>query len=236
GYFPAQSVDSGQPLEFIPFVIDTGALRTNLGINNFGTEPASVNVSLISSDGMLLAATPLPISVAPQGLVQINNVLRSLLAGSSNAPVTGQQGYLRITANAPVKAYATLIDNVSNDPSIETSVSSGGKHLLLKSTANTNFRSTLVVVNPSASPVTVSILAREGGASNNGSVTGTRTVTIPANGQYVSENILKEIGATSVFGPVEIRSLNGTPIIAVSRVYSTVGNTSGFISAQSLPE
>jgi IPT/TIG domain len=236
GFFPAQPTDSGQLLEFIPFVIDTGAFRTNLGINNLGTAPASVNVSFIGSDGMLLAATPSPVPVAPQGLVQINNVLRFLLAGSSNAPVTGQQGYLRITADVPIKAYATQIDNVSNDPSIETSVSRGGAHLLLQSAANTNFRSTLVVVNPSTSPVTVSILAREGGASNNGTVTGTRTITIPGHGQYVSESVLQEIGATSAYGPVEIRSLNGTPIIAVSRVYSTVGNTSGFFSAQSLPE
>jgi hypothetical protein len=236
GFFPAQPADAGQLLEFIPFVIDTGAFRTNLGINNFGTAPVSVNVSFVGSDGTLLAATAAPISVAPQGLVQINNVLRFLLAGSSNAPVTGKQGYLRVTADGPIKSYATQIDNVSNDPSIETSVSRGGAHLLLQSAANTNFRSTLVVVNPSSSTTTVSILAREGGASNNGAATGTRTVTIPANGQYVSESILQEIGATSVFGPVEIRSLNGTPIIAVSQVYSSVGNTSGFFNTQPLPE
>jgi hypothetical protein len=43
---------------------------------------------------------------------------------------------------------------------------------------------------------------------------------------------LSEIGASSVFGPVELRSLTGTPIIAVSRVYSVSRNTSGFFNAQ----
>jgi hypothetical protein len=105
----------------------------------------------------------------------------------------------------------------------------------LKSSANTNFRSTLAIVNPNTSPASVEIAAREGSATNNGAVTGTRVVTIPGNGHFVSENILSEIGATSLFGPIELRSLTGVPIIAVSRVYSVTGNTSGFFSAQPLP-
>ena len=235
GFFPALPADSGQVVEIIPFAIDTNAFRTNLGINNLGTTTASVNVSLIAADGTLLAGTTSPQSVAAQGLVQINNILRFLLAGSSNASVTNRQGYLKITSNTPIKAFATQIDNLTNDPSIENSVSIGSMNLLLKSSANSSFRSTLVIVNPNATPASVEITAREGSSSNNGTVTGTRVVAIPANGQFVSENILSEIGASSIFGPIELRSLTGTPIIAVSRVYSATGNTSGFFNAQPLP-
>ncbi len=234
-FFPALPTDSGQLTEIIPFVIDTNAFRTNLGINNLGTATASVSVSFFGDDGSLLATSPAPLSVAPQGLMQINNVLRFLLLGSSNGPVTNRQGYLRLTTNSPIKAFATQIDNLTNDPSIENSVSSGSANLLLKSTANANFRSTLVIVNPNAAAASVELAAREGSTINNGSITGSRTVTIPPNGQFVSENILQEIGATSTFGPLEIRSLIGAPIIAVSRVYSTTGNTSGFFNAQPLP-
>jgi hypothetical protein len=235
GFFPALPADSGQLVEIIPFAIDTNAFRTNLGINNLGTTNASVNVSLFGGDGALLASTTSPLSVSPQGLVQVNNILRYLLAGSSNAPVTNQQGYLKLTSNSPIKAFATQIDNLTNDPSIENSVSTGSANLLLKSSANTNFRSTLAIVNPNASPASVEITAREGSATNNGAVTGARVIAISANGHFVSENILYEIGASSVFGPVELRSLTGTPIIAVSRVYSVTGNTSGFFNAQPLP-
>jgi hypothetical protein len=235
GFFPALDANSGQQTEIIPFVIDTGALRTNLGINNLGTSIANVNVSLSGPDGTLMASTSSPISVAPSGMVQINNIVRFLLAGSSGAAVTNQQGYLRLSSNSPIKAFATQIDNLSNDPSIETSVSGGSSRLLLKSSANVSFRSTLVIVNPNPSAVSVSVIAREGGASNNGGVTGSRTITIPGNGQFVSENILQEIGAVSVFGPIEILAQNSTPIIAVSRVYSVSGNTSGFFNAQPLP-
>ena len=235
GFFPALPADSGQLVEILPFAIDTNAFRTNLGINNLGTTNASVNVSLFGANGTILASTSAPLSVSPQGLVQVNNILRYLLAGSSNAPVTNQQGYLKLTSNSPIKAFATQIDNLTNDPSIENSVSSGSANLLLKSSANTSFRSTLAIVNPNAFPASVEITAREGSATNNGAVTGARVIAIPANGHFVSENILSEIGASSVFGPVELRSLTGTPIIAVSRVYSVTGNTSGFFNAQPLP-
>ncbi|MGH9429903.1 MAG: hypothetical protein ACRD2L_26765, partial [Terriglobia bacterium] len=146
-----------------------------------------------------------------------------------------RQGYLKLTSNSPIKAFATQIDNLTNDPSIENSVSTGSANLLLKSSANTSFRSTLAIVNPNSSATSVEITAREGSSTNNGAITGTRLITLPANGQFVSENILSEIGASSTFGPVEIRSLTGTPIIAVSRVYSATGNTSGFFTAQPLP-
>ncbi|MCI0423750.1 MAG: IPT/TIG domain-containing protein [Acidobacteria bacterium] len=235
GFFPALPADSGQLAEIIPFAIDTNEFRTNLGINNLGTTNASVNVTFFEADGALLASTASPVSVVPQGLVQINNVLRFLLAGSSNASVTNRQGYLKLTSNSPIKAFATQIDNLTNDPSIENSVSSGSANLLLKSTANTSFRSTLAIVNPNASPVSVQITAREGSSTNNGAATGTRIITIPPNGQFVSQDILSEIGASSTFGPVEMRSLTGSPIIAVSRVYNITGNTSGFFNAQPLP-
>jgi IPT/TIG domain len=235
GFFPALPTDSGQLAEIIPFVIDTNAFRTNLGINNLGTTTASVNVSLFAANGVVLASTTSPVSVAPQGLVQINNILRMLLAGSSNAPVTNQQGYLKLASNSPIKAFATQIDNLTNDPSIENSVGSGSPNLLLKSSANTSFRSTLAIVNPNSSPASVEVTTREGGSTNNGAVTGTRVINIPPNGQFVSEDLLGDIGASSTFGPVVLRSLTGIPIVAVSRVYSVTGNTSGFFAAQPLP-
>jgi hypothetical protein len=235
GFLPALPADSGQLVEIIPFAIDTNAFRTNLGINNLGTATASVNVSLFGADGAVLGTTTSPVSVAPQGLVQVNNILRFLLAGSSSAPVTSRQGYLKLTSNSPIKAFATQIDNLTNDPSIENSVSSGSANLLLKSSANASFRSTLAIVNPNSSPASVEISAREGSSPNNGAVTGARVISIPSNGQFVSENILAEIGSSSTFGPIELRSLTGIPIIAVSRVYSATGNTSGFLSAQPLP-
>ena len=144
-------------------------------------------------------------------------------------------GYLRLTSDSPIKAFATHIDNLTNDPSIESSVSVGSANLFLKASANASFRSTLVIVNPNSSPASVEVTSRQGGPTNNGAVTGTRIVSIPPRGQFVSQNILSQIGASSTFGPVQIRSLTGTALIAVSQVYNAAGNTSGFLSAQPVP-
>jgi hypothetical protein len=182
-----------------------------------------------------LASSASPVQVAPLGLVQINNIVRYLIAGSSGAGVTNQQGYLLVTADQPIKAFATQIDNLSQDPSIENSVSSGNGHLLLKSSSNASFQSTLVIVNPNDSDVTVMVSARQGGVAGNGGITANHSITIPAKGYFASDNILQDLGATSRFGPIEILCTTGMPVVAVSRVYSTNGNTSGFFTTESLP-
>jgi hypothetical protein len=164
--------------------------------------------------------------------VQINNVIRFLVNGSSDSATTQRQGYLKITSDAPCKAFATQIDNLTNDPSIENSVAQGNSHLLLKSSTNQKFQSTLAIVNPNNQAVSVKLVARQGDETANGSIVGTHTLTISAQGYFVTNNLLQFVGSTSTFGPVEILCLDDAPIIAVSRVYSTTDNTSGFFSAQ----
>jgi hypothetical protein len=235
GFFVAQADNLGSQSEIIPFAVDTDSFRTNLGLDNLGTGTANVSVFFISPDGITRASTASPIQVAPGGLVQVNNILRYLLTGSSSSGVTNQQGYLKVTSDQPVKAFATQIDNLSLDPSIENSVSTSNSALFLKSSANTNFQSTLVIVNPNNSPVTVTLVSRQGGQTGNGTVSGTRTISIAPQGFYSSNNVLQDIGATSSFGPIEMRASGNLPIIAVSRVYSVTGNSSGFFCAQPLP-
>lgn len=234
-FFTAQGESSGSQSEIIPFVIDSAAVRTNLGLNNLGNSNANFQIALIAVDGTTLDSTTSPIQVAPLGMVQINNIVRFLINGFSSSGVTYQQGYLRITIDQPFKAFATQIDNISQDPSIENSVHTGSSHLLLKSSANANFQPALVIVNPNDAAVSVSVSSRQGEASGNGNITGTRSSTIAPMGYIASNNILRDIGASSTFGPIEILSNSGSPVIAVSRVYSTTGNTSGFFAAQSLP-
>ena len=235
GFFTAQDSDSGSQSEIIPFAIDTDTFRTNLGLNNLSGTVANVQIALFDKEGNTRASTASPIQVAPQGMVQINGILRFLINGSSNSGLTNQQGYLRITSDQPIKVFATQIHNASQDPSIENSVSAGSSHLLLKSSANLTFQSTLVIVNPNNSPVTATIRSRQGETNGNGNITATQSINIAAKGYFESENILQSLGATSNFGPIEILSAPGSPLIAVSRVYSVSGDTSGFFNAEPLP-
>ena len=230
GFFEAQRSDSSAETLIVPYVVEDQSFRTNLGLNNLGDRLSTVNVELIGTDGKS-AALPVAVQIAPQGLLQINRIVSYLSANSASVPTA--RGYLRITADQPLLAFASQIDNASDDPSISTGVSSGSRSLLLQASANTNFHSSLFVVNPNDSAVEVTLIAREGSATNNGAVTATSTKQVPANGLIVIENLLQELGASSSFGPVEIRC--ALPVIAVSRVYNPDGNTSGFLEAKALP-
>ena len=210
-------------------MVEDKSFRTNLGLNNLGDRLSTVNVELIGADGKPITSA-VTAQIAPQGLLQINRIVSYLSVNSSSLPTA--QGYLRLTADQPILAFASQIDNASDDPSISTGVSSGSRSLLLQASANTNFRSSLFVVNPNASAVEVTLTSREGGASNNGVVTATSTRQIPANGLVIIENLLQELGASSSLGPVEIRC--ALPVIAVSRVYNPDGNTSGFLEAKAV--
>ncbi len=230
GFLQAQSADSAQRTLLVPYAVETGAFRTNLGLNNLGTGTATVKIELIGPDGKHVATSS--IQIAASGLLQLNRVI-SLLSQDFPTSSTPHEGYLRISADQPILAFASQIDNASDDPSISMGVSGGSRTLLLQASANSSFRSALFVVNPNESPATATLVARDGDPANNGKITASRTVLIPANGLLVTENPLQELGAINSFGPVEIRA--DLPIIAVSRVYNPSGNTSGFLKAQVIP-
>jgi hypothetical protein len=207
-------------IQTIPTVLDTLQLRTNLGINNPSEQPASVMIRLISRDGLEVGATA--VMVMPKGLTQINNVVRRLL---NQSEFTSFEGYLRLESDQPIFGWASIIDNLTNDPGFVSSQSVGSTRVLIESATNRgSFKSSLVVVNMGDTEAAAEIVAYD----NAGQVSGElRTLTIPARGCFTSDDILQHLGITNSFGPIEIISTNGQPVIATSRVYSTSG-TGGF--------
>ena len=167
-------------------------------------------------------------SVAPRGLTQVNNVVRQLL---NLQDVANLDGYIRLQSNQPIFGWASQIDNVTNDPGFAVSKWQGATRLLVQSTANVgSFKSSLVVVNMGSAVALVDLISRDA----EGNVKGeSRGMVIPAGGFFSTANILEMLGVTSSYGPIEIISTNGQPIMATSRVYSTSG-TSGFFEGQAI--
>jgi hypothetical protein len=108
---------------------------------------------------------------------------------------------------------------VTNDPGFAVSRATGAAiHLLVESTANIgSFRSSLVVINANNDEAVVDIISRDETGKINGQLQG---LVIPAHGYVSSPNILQQLGVSNNFGPLEILSTNGQPILATSRVYS----------------
>jgi hypothetical protein len=125
GAFPGVNVNTAWEQGFIADVVDTGSkggapgtYRTNLGVNTVSGGAASVTVTLHSDSGSQVG-NPLVIGVPGNGLNQQNLVVR-LLVGSSG--VTGQTGYLKLVSNVPIVAWATKIENGSEDPSFQLGI------------------------------------------------------------------------------------------------------------------
>ena len=158
----------------------------------------------------------------------MNNVVRQLLNQSG---VTNFEGYIRLESSQPIFGWASIIDNATDDPGFAEGKGAGSTALLVESVANMgSFKSSLVIVNMGASSALVDILSHDVTGQINGEL---RSIVIPARGYFSSDNILERLGVSNNFGPIEITSTNGQPIIATSRVYSTL-RTSGFLQGEAV--
>ena len=234
GFLEGQSMNQAATSLFVPFVIDTAEFRTNLGLNNTSSSPARVTVLFINKMGILQASGTT--SVAGGGMTQINAVLRKLLNNPSKFDLVAvsdpgvpanQEGYLQIIFSQPLIAWASQIDNATNDPSLETGRRLGFAKLWLSSSTNVGlFRSTLAILNTQAVEANIEIVSRD----TSGGVQGSRSLILPPNALFSENDILSSLGLSGAFGPLEINVTNGIPVIAISRVYSSNGTSAFFES------
>ena len=126
GFFPGVNTQTAWQQGYILEVIDTGSkggqkrtYRTNIGVNNVGSATANVTVTLYDNSGAQVGIE-VSFTVPPGGMTQRNNIIRDLL--QSGGAVTGQNGYLKITSDRPVIAWASKVDNGSEDPSFQVAV------------------------------------------------------------------------------------------------------------------
>ena len=125
GFFPGINVATAWQTGYVSEVIDTGdkgtvaTYRTNVGFNTVGGTAANVTVTFHNNDGTQVGV-PLAFGVPANGMTQRNLIVRDLL--NSGGAVTNQNGYLRITSDQPLIAWASKIDNGTNDPSIQIGI------------------------------------------------------------------------------------------------------------------
>jgi hypothetical protein len=119
GFFPGVNVSSAWMQGFMAEVIDTGefgspgTFRTNLGLNTVTATPANVTVTLRGATGQQLGSTNL--TVPGNGLTQVR--VRDAIGA-----LTGGNGYLTITSNQPIHAWASKIENGTGDPSFQIGI------------------------------------------------------------------------------------------------------------------
>jgi len=123
GFFPGINVNTAWERGFIAEVVDTGdrgtagTHRTNLGVNRVGDNDADVTITLHDNTGTQLGSTT--VRVQGNGLIQLNDVIRAVL-GSSVA--TGREGYLRLSSDAVIIAWASKIENGLDAPAFQIGI------------------------------------------------------------------------------------------------------------------
>jgi len=213
---------------FVPFVAKDDKTRTNVGLNNFGQlsfvkgANPSANVRLILLDGLGSIIGQHDYVVKSNELVQINDVFGSLGADSGS-------GWLIIFSDEPLAAWASIILNSTNDPSIELATSAGGTRLMIQSSVKTGtYQSSLIINNiGDVSDVNIKIY------KNDGTLLTTKRVSIDTLGLYLDNDIRSSASGTS--GPIVIEAANDSAFLIANSIVTSANGTSGFFPALALP-
>lgn len=114
-YLPG--ADAGDALEsgqvgVLPQIKNTSDFRTNVGFVNLGPSSCTVRVRLYSASGVQVGSA-VNRSINAGEWSQINDVYAEAGAGSSNL---GMATVEVVSGDGPIWAYASVVDNTSNDP------------------------------------------------------------------------------------------------------------------------
>lgn len=232
---PSLTANPSATATFVPFVIETAAVRTNLGLTNLTANAANVTVQFIDQSGGVLATKQY--TSPANGILQVGNVIKDLL----ESPTTpNRQGFLILETTQTISAWATPIDNTTLDPSVIQGTRGKGTRLVVPTSTSVGlFRTSLVVINDGNVPNTVEIKLRD----NSGTQRAIRSITLAPYGFLQTDDVHAFLGVSDTFGPIELRSTNASPVnlIGVSRVFSPLttptgtGTAGGFFSAEVAP-
>ena len=104
-------IQKGEPRSILA-IREDGAFRTNLILSNASGKSVDVDASLVAENGSPLGTKRYTLS--PLGMTQVTKVVRDLGISSN---VTGARLVLSTaTSGGAFSAYASVIDNVTNDP------------------------------------------------------------------------------------------------------------------------
>jgi glucose/arabinose dehydrogenase len=234
GFYGGRSRAEASVERVIPEAVDSGergaagTFRTNLGVNNLGTALANVRVTLIDSVGADRGSHNL--TVNSLGMTQVDGIVRRILG--ANSPTSG---YLKLSSDQPIHAWASKIDNGTDDPSFETAigqsaVESGPRLLIPSVVRNSRFTSSLVLINRDGTEtVACTITAR----ATDGGQLAAITRQLGPGAAYRTADVMTDLGiAGEPFGPLSIETTQAVALAAASEVRSASG-TAGFFPAVS---
>jgi CubicO group peptidase (beta-lactamase class C family) len=206
-------LESGESAALMQLQEDDRA-RTNIGIHNQWMRSAVVEIALYDGDGSLITGHTR--DIAPQQTVQLNRPFFKL--GQRN-DVTSGYAVVTVISGQDVYASASVIDNVTGDPTSIPMKTGQGHQLQWIAAAvhgegahESRWRTDLSLLNRSGDTATVDIQFRGDGAAFNPVV-----VTLDDGEQRTIGDVVASVGAEGS-GSVKIQS--SSPVMAASRTYN----------------
>ena len=214
-YNAATSLGAGQSA-WLPQLSEDAAYRTNISLTNTGTAAATVDVALLDGAGNVLATYTVTLNPGEwqQAVQPFRNTANQTSMDRGYAKVT-------VTSGAGVIAAASVIDNVTNDPT--TIEMTGGPDtsdwLPVASHAaglnGSEWRSDVGVLDPGTAAANVTVVLYTSGG------TKTTTTQVPAGSQAILTDVVNQLGYSGS-GALEVQS--DQPVIVTSRTYNQSGN------------
>jgi hypothetical protein len=206
-------------------VAQSAAYRTNLGLTEGAGEPASVNVHVFNAAGSEVAS--IPVSLLPGEHKQIN----SFLAANNIALEEGRFEIEVTSTTGKVTAYASTVDNATNDPLCVFPVLKGGvtaSRFVIPGVADLNspfysWRSDVRIFNSGSSDVTATLTYYP--QAGNPAASGSAQITVKGGELKAIDNALSSLfGLTNSGGALVVTTPSATPLVVTARTYNQTGS------------
>ncbi len=200
---------------WLPQLAENADYRTNISLTNTGPAAAAVTVALFDGAGNPLGSYD--VALAPGAWAQDD---RPFFARAGQTSMDAGYAKVTVTAGAGVIATASVIDNVTGDPTtvemVPASSGAGGGSDWVPVVSHTSgiggaaWRSDVGLLNPGN--IAANVQERFHGPS--GVVTG--TVVVPAGDQLVVADVVARLGSS---GSGALELLSDQPVVVTSRTY-----------------
>jgi hypothetical protein len=201
-------------------IAQSAAYRTNFGIVEAAGEPADVLVHVFDNAGNELKQ--IPISLQPGEHKQLNN----FLAANDISVTDGRIETEVVSATGKVTTYASVVDNITNDPLCVSPVLKGSganQKFAIPGVADLNtgfasWRSDLRIFNAGSSSTTATLSYYPNSANP-------VTKTINAGEVLVVDNALQNLyGLTNSGGQIIVTTPSTSNLVVTARTYNQTSN------------
>lgn len=219
--FIGSSKDPNTPSPVISLqqIVQTAAYRTNIGLVEGAGQPASVELTMFGDQGQRLGV--IPINLLPGEHTQLNSLFRS-----QGFSVTNGRIEVRVTSPAGrVTAYASVIDNRSNDATLILPVNlskASPNRMFLPGMADIDnalarWRSEIRLFNAGATDTDVTLMFTPQSSSSG----TTRTAAVKAGEILLIDNALQSFfNVTNQGGVVMVTVPDGGKVVATARTFN----------------